>query len=157
MPRIRVDPLTDQHHAEALEIWADARRAVDRAPGPHRRTRLATALGSSPVALLAWYGDRAAGVALAEPFLRDAGADPSTGHVSLVCVTPAYWACGIGAALLRSLQAPPASTDWVALSGWLRDDNRRARRLYTSCGFVDAGDRALLHEGDRIMRLRWPG
>jgi GNAT superfamily N-acetyltransferase len=157
MPRIRVDPLTEQHHEDALEIWAAARRAVDRDPGPTRRTRLAAELHAAPVALLAWYGERAAGVALAEPFLRDAGADPGTGHVSLVCVTPAYWACGLGTALLRALQAPPASTSWVALSGWLREDNRRARRLYASCGFVDAGDRADLHEGDRIMRLRWPG
>ena len=60
-----------------------------------------------------------------------------------------------GGALVRALQAPPQGQVWTRLSVWTRSDNRRALRLYDSCGFVDTGERASLHEGDQITRLEW--
>jgi ribosomal protein S18 acetylase RimI-like enzyme len=68
---------------------------------------------------------------------------------------PGYWGSGIGGALVRALQAPPDGQVWTRLSVWTRSDNRRALRLYDSCGFVDTGERAALHEGDQISRLEW--
>ena len=73
----------------------------------------------------------------------------------MVFVDPGYWGSGIGGALVRALQAPPEGQVWTRLSVWTRSDNRRALRLYDSCGFVDTGDRAALHEGDQISRLEW--
>jgi ribosomal protein S18 acetylase RimI-like enzyme len=92
---------------------------------------------------------------VAEPYLADGILDPSCGHVSMVFVDPGYWGSGIGGALVRALQAPPEGRAWTRLSVWIRSDNRRARRLFDSCGFVDTGDRAALHEGDQISRLEW--
>ena len=92
---------------------------------------------------------------MAEPYVEDGVEDPSCGHVAMVFVDPGYWGSGIGGALVRALQAPPAGTAWTRLSVWTRATNRRSLRLYGTCGFVDSGDRAHLHEGAEIIRLEW--
>jgi ribosomal protein S18 acetylase RimI-like enzyme len=107
------------------------------------------------VALLATYGAKPAGMIVAEPYLEGGEVDPTCGHISMVFVDPGYWGSGIGGALVRALQAPPAGQLWTRLSVWTRSDNRRALRLYDSCGFADTGERAALHEGDQISRLEW--
>lgn len=156
MPRTVITPITDAaQRTAAAEIWAAARRAGGRAPAPGRRERIEERLASCDVALLATYGARPAGMIVAEPYVEDGVVDPTCGHISMVFVDPGYWGSGIGGALVRALQAPPAGRAWTRLSVWTRSDNRRARRLYESCGFVDTGDRAALHEGDQISRLEW--
>lgn len=156
MPRTVITPIRDADQREAAAaIWAAARRAGGRTPAPGRRERVAEQLVSSDVALLATYGDKPAGMVVAEPYVEDGAVDPACGHISMVFVDPGYWGSGIGGALIRALQAPPAGQVWTRLSVWTRNDNKRALRLYDSCGFVDTGDRASLHEGDQISRLEW--
>ncbi|PUA80582.1 GNAT family N-acetyltransferase [Nocardioides currus] len=156
MPRTVIAPIVDAAQREAAaEVWAAARRAGGRAPTPGRQERVADKLRSSEVALLATYGDKPAGMIVAEPFLDDGAPDPTCGHISMVFVDPGYWGSGIGGALVRAVQAPPAGRDWTRLSVWTRTDNRRALRLYDSCGFVDTGERTSLHEGDQISRWEW--
>ena len=156
MPRTVITPITDAAQREAAaEIWAAARHAGGRTPAPGRRAEIAEQLVSSDVALLATYGARPAGMIVAEPYVEDGEVDPTCGHISMVFVDPGYWGSGIGGALVRALQAPPDGQVWTRLSVWTRSDNRRALRLYDSCGFLDTGDRAALHEGDQISRLEW--
>lgn len=156
MPRTVITPITDAaQRTTASEIWAAAKHAGGRTPSPDRRERIAEKLVSSDVALLAMYGDKPAGMIVAEPYLEDGEIDPTCGHIAMVFVDPGYWGSGIGGALIRALQAPPEGQAWTRLSVWTRNDNRRALRLYDSCGFVDTGDRAALHEGDEITRLEW--
>lgn len=156
MPRTVITPITDaSQRAAAAEIWAAARRAGGRTPAPGRRERIAEQLVSSDVALLATYGASPAGMVVAEPYLHEGVVDPACGHVSMVFVDPSRWGSGIGGALVRALQAPPAGQAWTRLSVWTRADNVRALRLYDSCGFVDTGERAALHEGDQISRWEW--
>ena len=107
------------------------------------------------MALLATYGLKHAGMIVAEPYLEDDNIDPMCGHIAMVFVDPAYWGSGIGGSLIRALQAPPEGQAWTRLSVWTRNDNRRALRLYDSCGFIDTGEQSSLHEGDRISRLEW--
>ena len=156
MPRTVITPITDaEQRAAAAQIWAAARHAGGRTPAPGRRERIAELLASSDVALLATYGTKPAGMIVAEPYVEAGEVDPTCGHISMVFVDPGYWGSGIGGALVRALQAPPEGQVWTRLSVWTRSDNRRALRLYDSCGFVDTGDRAALHEGDEISRLEW--
>lgn len=156
MPRTTITPITtDAQREAAAAVWQAARRAGGRTPTPGRRERVEAKLRESRVALLATYGDRAAGLVVAEPFADGEHDDPSCGHVSMVFVDPAYWGCGIGGALLRALQEPPQGTAWTRLSVWTRVDNRRALRLYASCGFEPTGERAPLHDGGEITRLTW--
>ncbi len=110
---------------------------------------------SSDVALLATYGLKHAGMIVAERYVQNASIDPTCGHIAMVFVDPGYWGSGIGGSLVRALQAPPEGQAWTRLSVWTRDDNRRAFRLYASCGFIDTGERSSLHEGDQISRLEW--
>jgi ribosomal protein S18 acetylase RimI-like enzyme len=145
----------DDQRSAATHIWAVARRAAGRTPSPDRIERVAEQLVSSEVALLAAYGAKPAGMVVAEPYRDPDGIDPTCGHIAMLFVDPAYWGCGIGGTLVRALQAPPAGWDWVRLSVWTRNDNRRALRLYGSRGFIDTGERASLHEGEQISRLEW--
>ena len=112
-------------------------------------------MASSPVALLAEYGEEPAGVALAEHYRDEDGTDTARGHVALLAVVPARWGNGIGSALVQALQQPPEGTAWTALSVWTRTSNSRGQRLCHSCGFVDTGERAHLREGEEILRLSW--
>ena len=156
MPRTVITSIVnDEQRAAAADIWAAARRAGGRTPSPSKRDRVAEKLISSDVALLATYGLRHAGMIVAEPYLCEDEIDPTCGHIAMVFVDPAYWGSGIGGSLIRALQAPPDGRAWTRLSVWTRNDNRRALRLYDSCGFSDTGERTSLHEGDQISRLEW--
>lgn len=156
MPRTVITPITDaSQRAAAAHVWAAAKHAGGRTPTPDRRDRVAEKLRFSDVALLATYGAKPAGMIVAEPYLEDGVVDPTCGHISMVFVDPARWGSGIGGALIRALQGPPDGQVWTRLSVWTRNDNVRALRLYDTCGFVDTGERASLHEGDQITRLEW--
>lgn len=156
MPRTTIVAITRTDElAAAADVWQAARRAGGHRSTPVRRERLEARLRDSGVALLASYGDRPAGMAVAATFVDDGVEDPTCGHVAMVLVDPAYWGCGIGGALVRALQAPPEGTQWARLSVWTRTDNRRALRLYDSGGFTDTGERSTLHDGEQISRLEW--
>ena len=156
MPRTVITAVrSDEQVAAAVGVWASAREAVGGTPTPQRRARVEAEVRDAPVALLATYGDRPAGMVVAEPYAEDGVEDPSCGHVAMVFVDPGYWGSGIGGALVRALQAAPEGAEWTRLSVWTRASNRRSLRLYGSCGFVDTGDRASLHEGAEIIRLEW--
>ncbi|KRF36261.1 GNAT family N-acetyltransferase [Nocardioides sp. Soil805] len=156
MPRTVITSISGPEQlAAAVEVWASAREAVGGTPTGQRRARVEAKVRDSPVALLATYGARPAGMVVAEPYAEGGVEDPACGHVAMVFVDPRYWGSGIGGALVRALQATPEGTAWTRLSVWTRATNRRALRLYGSCGFVDTGDRASLHEGEEIIRLEW--
>lgn len=156
MPRTVITAITEPDQlAAAVEVWAAARAAGGRTPTPGRRARVEAKVRDGAVALLATYGERPAGMVVAEPYAEGGVVDPACGHVAMVFVEPGYWGSGIGGRLLRALQSPPAGTAWTRLSVWTRTTNRRALRLYDSCGFVDTGDRSTLHEGEEIIRLEW--
>ena len=150
MPRITVRTASSEDLDAVMAIWAAADATRRRPAGPQRTARVREKLAAGEVVLLAHYGDRPAGMALAETFVGDGGPDPRTGHVSMVLVDPAVWGSGVGTRLVRDLQ-----TRWPRLSVWTRTDNRRAQRLYLSAGFVDSGNRSTLQDGEEIMQLVW--
>lgn len=154
MPRILVTPATAADLDVVMGIWAAASATRRRPPGPLRtarvRQRIEDGIDAGGVLLLASYGERAAGMALAETFVEGGVVDPTTGHISLVFVDPAVWGSGVGTKLLRELQ-----TRWPRLSVWTQTDNRRATRLYLGAGFTDSGNRSTLQDGEEIMRLVW--
>lgn len=153
MPRITVH-VVDTASAEELDtvmaVWTAADATRRRPAGPQRTARVRARLAGGELVLLARYGDRPAGMALAETFLDDGVPDPDTGHVAMVFVDPAVWGSGVGGRLVRELQ-----TRWPRLSVWVRSDNRRARRLYLGTGFRDTGHRSTLQDGEEIMQLLW--
>ena len=153
MPRIVVSEVSSPAELDlAMAIWRSANATGRRPGGPLRVARVRSKLEDAEVLLLAMYGDRPAGMALAETFREGTDTpDPTTGHVSMVFVDPAVWGSGIGKRLLRELQ----SRSWSRLSAWVRTDNRRAERLLLSAGFVDSGNRSMLQDGEEIQQLVW--
>ena len=150
MPRITIRTASPEDLDAVMSIWRAADVTRRRPAGPQRTAHVRQKLATGEVVLLAHYGERPAGMALAETFLDDGSPDPSTGHVSMVFVDPAVWGSGVGTRLVRDLQ-----TRWPRLSVWTRTDNRRAQRLYLSAGFVDSGNRSTLQDGEEIMQLLW--
>ncbi|GAB7003728.1 hypothetical protein JCM18899A_12000 [Nocardioides sp. AN3] len=150
MPRITVAPASPADLDVVMAIWAAANATRRRPPGAVRTERVREKLATGEVVLLAHYGDRPAGMALAETFVDGDSPNPSTGHISMVFVDPAVWGSGVGTKLLRDLQ-----TRWSRLSVWTRTDNRRAQRLYLGAGFTDSGNRSALQDGEEIMQLVW--
>ena len=160
MPRTLITPIADAASRRlAVDVWEAARVATGRPSSPVRSRRVAAEVQarveSGAVALLAHYGDRAAGMLVAEPFRDGEAIDPACGHLSMLFVDPALWGCGVGGTLVRSLQRGDHGPGWTRLSVWTREGNRRARRLYAARGFADTGERTSLHEGDIICRLEW--
>lgn len=160
MPRTLISPIVDEEAQRlAVEVWRAARTATDRPPTPERVRRVAVKVAdrvdAGHVALLAHYGERPAGMLVAEPYLGDDGPDASGGHLSMVFVDPGLWGCGVAGALVRSLQRGDQGPGWTRLSVWTREANRRALRLYRARGFVETGETTTLHEGDVIVRLEW--
>lgn len=160
MPRTVITPITDAAARQlAVDVWEAARLATGRVPSPERAQRVAAKVDArveaGDVALLARYGDRVAGMLVAEPYRDDGVIEPACGHLSMLFVDPALWGCGVGGALVRSLQRREHGPGWTRLSVWTREENRRARRLYTARGFADTGERAALHDGEIIRRLEW--
>jgi ribosomal protein S18 acetylase RimI-like enzyme len=150
VPRITVATASPEDLDALMAIWSAANATRRRPAGPQRTARVRDKLETGEVVLLAHYGERPAGMALAETFVEDGTPAPATGHISMVFVDPAVWGSGIGTKLLRDLQ-----TRWPRLSVWTRTDNRRARRLYLGAGFADSGNRSSLQDGDEIMQFVW--
>jgi ribosomal protein S18 acetylase RimI-like enzyme len=150
VPRITVATASAEDLDVVMAIWTAANATRSRPAGPLRTARVRDKLAAGEVVLLAHYGDRPAGMALAETFVDGDRPDPSTGHVSMVFVDPAVWGSGVGTRLLRDLQ-----TRWPRLSVWTRADNRRAQRLYATAGFTDSGNRSTLQDGDELIQLLW--
>lgn len=160
MPRTIITPIADDEARQlAVDVWAAARTATGPRPSPGRTQRVAEKMSAHgtdrDVALLAHYGQRPAGMLVAEPFLGEHGTDDACGHLSMVFVDPALWGCGVAGALVRSLQRAEHGPGWTRLSVWTRETDRRGRRLYVARGFTDTGERAALREGDVICRWEW--
>jgi ribosomal protein S18 acetylase RimI-like enzyme len=150
VPRITVATASAADLDVVMGIWAAANATRRRPAGPLRTARVREKLAAGEVVLLAHYGARPAGMALAETFVDGGVPDPSRGHISMVFVDPAVWGSGVGTKLLRDLQ-----TRWPRLSVWTRTDNRRASRLYLGAGFTDSGSRSWLQDGEEIMQFVW--
>ena len=147
---------SDDERMTAVAVWAATKQATGASPSSDRTARVDEKVAEhSAVVLLAFHDGELRGMALAEPF-REGPAGPDRegwGHVGMVFVEPDAWGRGLGRRLLRSLQSCPER--WTRLSLWTGTGNERARRLYAGAGFVDSGDRAVLPNGDPIMRLEW--
>lgn len=150
MPRITVATASPEDLDVVMSIWSAADVTRRRPAGALRTARVREKLETGEIVLIAHYGDRPAGMALAETFVDGGVRVPATGHISMVFVDPAVWGSGVGTKLLRDLQ-----TRWPRLSVWTRTDNRRARRLYLGAGFADSGNRSSLQDGDEIMQFVW--
>ncbi|UDY22509.1 GNAT family N-acetyltransferase [Nocardioides sp. Kera G14] len=151
MPRISVTEVSSPDELDlVMEIWAAANQTRRRPAGPLRTERVREKVAEGQLVLLAHYGDRPAGMALAETFHDGEYADPDTGHISMISVDPAIWGSGVGGRLIRHLQQR-----WSRLSVWVRPDNRRAERLYLACGFVDVDNVSHLQDGEEIRQLVW--
>ncbi len=154
MPRISVTEVSSPAELDlVMDIWEAANATRRRPPVPLRTARAREKIGAGELVLLAHYGERPAGMALAEAFDPTGDGeppDPSTGHVSMVFVDPAVWGSGVGTKLVRELQQR-----WPRLSVWVRPDNRRAERLYLTCDFVDIGNVSHLQDGEEIRQLIW--
>lgn len=151
VPRILLDVVTSSEgRTTAMEIWRAANAARQRPAGELRAGRVRERIAAADLVLLARYGERPGGMLVAEQFV-DGAPDPTAAHIAMVFVHPALWGCGIGTALLRSLQ----DREWRRLSAWFRNDNRRAQRLFSAAGFTDTGQRAHLQDGDVIEQWRW--
>ncbi len=151
MPRIAVTVADSAQEVElAMAVWRASNRTGRRPAGELRATRVLERLRAAELLLVARYGDDPAGMLMAEQFV-DGVPDPETGHIAMVMVHPARWGSGIGSALLAELQRQ----QWSRLSVWLRDDNRRAHRLFDAAGFTDTGNRAHLQDGDVIQQFTW--
>lgn len=159
MPRISVDAVSSVEDLDVvMRIWAAANRTGPRPAGPQRSSRVRERLGRAELVLLATYGERPAGMALAEEFrddavdpAQDAGTRAPTGHIAMVAVDPALWGSGIGTRIVRELQ----SRHWERLSVWVRPEARRVLRLFTGCDFVDSGRRSTLQDGEELHQLLW--
>lgn len=154
MPRIVVSEVSSPADLDlAMTIWRSANATRRRPAGPVRTARVRLKLQDAELLLLARYGDRPAGMALAETFQDETTGlpDPRTGHVAMVFVDPAVWGSGVGNRLLSEFQ----QRSWTRLSAWNRTDNRRAERLLRGAGFVDSGNRSRLQDGDEIRQLLW--
>lgn len=152
MPRITVDLVTTAEQRDlAMSIWRRANRARPRPAGDLRAARVRTKLDHAELLMIAHYGQRPAGMLLAETFLEEGVPDPEAGHVAMVFVDPSVWGSGVGAALIRHAQ----SLDWIRLSTWVRADNSRAQRLLSTTGFADTGTRSRLQDGDEIHQWIW--
>jgi len=150
MPRITVTEVTTAEERDlAMAIWAAADRTRPRPAGPLRTARVREQLEEGELVLLAHYGPRPAGMALAETYV-DPAPHPGIGHISMVRVDPALWGSGVGTAIVRELQRR-----WPRLSVWIRPDNRRMRRLYAGTGFTDSGNRAELQDGEELVQWLW--
>ena len=77
-------------------------------------------------------------------------------HVSLVFVAPDAWGQGIGARLLDALLAKIGHRGYDRVQLWTHETNARARRLYTSRGFILTDDRQVNPAGETIMRFERP-
>ncbi|MFT4084604.1 MAG: GNAT family N-acetyltransferase [Nocardioides sp.] len=152
MPRILVSRAqTDLDRDLAVRIWGLANAARWRPAGELRATRVREKISSAELLLVAHYGERPAGMLLAETYLEDGVPLPGIGHISMVFVDPAVWGSRVGSSLVRDLQ----NREFDGLSVWTRTDNRRAQRLYLSTGFTDTGNRSALQDGDEIMQFAW--
>jgi ribosomal protein S18 acetylase RimI-like enzyme len=158
VPRISVSrAATPQECEQAMAVWRAGNRTGRRPAGEARAARVLDRLRNAEVLLLARYGDDAAGMLMAEQFVRDPGAivEPDIGHIAMVTVHPSRWGSGIGSALLAALQDGSGVASWTRLSAWVRADNRRGLRLFAGAGFADTGNRAHLQDGDVIHQLTW--
>ena len=152
MPRIRVVTVgTAEQRAVAMRVWAVADAVRRRPAGEVRTARVRHKVETAELLLLAHYGERPAGMLIAETYLEDGVPDPSTGHVAMVFVDPAVWGSRVGGALVHAAQGHT----WDRLSAWTRADNRRAQRLFAGTGFRPSGHRSQLQDGDEIVRYVW--
>lgn len=152
MPRILVAPAVSEEDRElALQVWRAANAARWHPAGEARAERVAQKLAEGELLLLAHYGDRPAGMLLAETYVEEGVPIEGLGHMSMVFVDPAVWGSHVGTEMVRTVQ----QRDWWGLSVWTRVDNRRALRLYERTGFTDTGNRSTLRDGDQIMQLAW--
>jgi GNAT superfamily N-acetyltransferase len=107
------------------------------------RERFAMQEAGEAVYLIAWHGRVAVGHVLLrwQSTLRYEGASEleRCAHVSDLFVIPKYWSRGIGSRLMDTLETLAARQGYIQVGLSVAVDNARARSLYASRGYVDAG------------------
>lgn len=153
---VAVRPAVATDLEAALSVWLAANIARGLPPSPQRIERIREKLSAGHVIVLVAVADDSAGVvgmAQVEPLRSPDGTTAADGgHISMVFVHPDRQGEGIGAALMRSLEADAVGRGWTRLSLWTRSTNHGAQRLYAGHGFALTGDSAVLDDGDAIDR-----
>jgi GNAT superfamily N-acetyltransferase len=72
---------------------------------------------------------------------RDPAAPARTGELYALFVHPSYWGTGAGRALADAACTDLRNAGCVNVWLWVLEANTRARRFYTTYGFVETGDR----------------
>lgn len=148
------------------ESDADTAFGIWEASISRRRGRPPTAAGSLRVRnrltgksdgllLIAEEDGRAVGMAWGIEARADDGAGdavPGVFHLSLMFIDPARWGEGIGRHLTQALFETLPKSGMRAIELWTHEDNVRAQRLYTRCGFK-ATDRVHQDDEGQSMRL----
>ncbi len=92
---------------------------------------------------MATSGGNALGFAFVEPSqdcdLRVDGVDKAVAELVAIYVRPNAWGQGVGRALIEKSSQAAADAGFNALSLWVLETNRRARRLYHHLGFRPDG------------------
>ena len=89
---------------------------------------------------------------------RDEDEDLSTGEIAALYVTPTYWGCGVGGALLRDALGQLDAEGCPQVTLWTFDANDRARGFYERFGFMPDGTSRPPQDGrpsEVRMRLKW--
>ncbi|TDW66413.1 GNAT family N-acetyltransferase [Kribbella pratensis] len=89
---------------------------------------------------VAAVNDRIVGYAGVGPE-RDPSAPPKTGELYALFVHPSHWGVGAGRALANAACSDLREAGCVNVWLWVLEANARARRFYTTYGFVETGDR----------------
>jgi ribosomal protein S18 acetylase RimI-like enzyme len=125
-----------------LEVRADARALIEermRSPGS--------------LFVLAKIAGRIVGIASQLPARESDGTGPiipGLVHLSMIAVDPAHWGKGVGKALTEYCVRRAAKLGYTSIQLWTQISNERARRLYSSVGFVEGGREKTDDRGEQI-------
>jgi ribosomal protein S18 acetylase RimI-like enzyme len=139
---IRQADLADPRDAEALVRVLDAYARDPMGGGTplavETRRRLPHLLREHPttVALLAWSGDEAVGLAVCFVGISTFAARPLL-NIHDLAVVPAYRGRGVGRALLEAAAEAARARGCCKLTLEVQDTNHRARAVYARFGFED--------------------
>jgi ribosomal protein S18 acetylase RimI-like enzyme len=115
--------------------------------------REALASGTTEV----WVAESSTGVVgwIAFDASRDPDAEPSTGELQAVYVSPERWSSGIGRELWLKARARLAERGFARATLWVLRDNARAIRFYREAGFGPSLEKPITIGGNELIEVRY--
>ncbi|HEV2529497.1 MAG TPA: GNAT family N-acetyltransferase [Thermomicrobiales bacterium] len=158
---VTIRPGTSTDIDEAIAVWIasnDARFGGPTTPPETEAMVRGWMAGPDAILLVAIDGPNGpiVGLTLAVDAREESGkgaAIPGSAHIALVFVAPGRWGQRIGARLLDAQLAGLVDRGYRHAQLWTHQTNDRARRLYSSRGFVPTGDSQVNAQGETIIRL----